>query len=40
VWFPVAIWTLWTGLVSYLCIGLLIVGEVAVRRWRTQRAAP
>ncbi len=39
VWFTVAIWTLWTGLVSYLLIGVLFAGEVVVRRWILQRAA-
>ena len=38
VWFPVAIWTLWTGLVSYLLIGILFAGELVVRRRRAQRA--
>jgi uncharacterized membrane protein len=38
VWGTVALWTLWTGLVSYLLIGLLFVGEVMVRRWILQRA--
>ena len=40
VWFPVAIWTLWTGLVSYLLIGALIAGELVVRRWRARQAMP
>lgn len=40
IWFPVAVWTLWTGLVSYLLIGALIAGEVGVRRWRARRATP
>jgi uncharacterized membrane protein len=38
VWFSVAIWTLWTGLVSYLLIGVLLIGEVMVRRRILQRA--
>ena len=29
---PVAIWALWTGLISYLCIGLLFGGELLLRR--------
>jgi uncharacterized membrane protein len=37
-WFPVAIWTLWTGFVSYLLIGLLFAGELIVRRRRLRRA--
>ncbi|MGA3401469.1 MAG: hypothetical protein ABSC95_19815 [Acetobacteraceae bacterium] len=32
VWFTVAIWSLWTGLVSYLLIGALFAVEVMVRR--------
>lgn len=39
-WFPVAVWTLWTGFVSYLLIGVLIAGELAVRRWRARQATP
>jgi uncharacterized membrane protein len=39
-WFTVAIWTLWTGLVSYLLIGILFAGEVMVRRRKLQRATP
>jgi uncharacterized membrane protein len=39
VWFTVAIWTLWTGLVSYLLIGALFLGEWIVRRWKMERAA-
>jgi uncharacterized membrane protein len=38
-WFSVAIWTLWTGLISYLLVGAMIIGEVMVRRWVLQRAA-
>ena len=38
-WFSVAIWTLWTGLISYLLVGVMIIGEVMVRRWVLQRAA-
>jgi uncharacterized membrane protein len=38
-WSTVAIWTLWTGLVSYLLIGILIASEVMFRRWRSRRAA-
>jgi len=39
VWFSVAIWTLWTGLISYLLVGIMIIGEVMVRHWVLQRAA-
>ena len=38
-WGTVAIWTLWTGLVSYLLIGVLFLGEMMVRRRVLQRAA-
>jgi uncharacterized membrane protein len=31
-WFTVAIWTLWTGLLSYVLIGVLVTGEILVRR--------
>jgi uncharacterized membrane protein len=37
-WATMAIWTLWTGFVSYLLIGFLFAGEVVVRRWRSQRS--
>ncbi len=37
--FSVAVWTLWTGLISYLLIGAMVIGEVMVRRWVLQRAA-
>ena len=39
-WFPVAVWTLWTGLVSYLLIGGLIGAEMVVRRRRMPRVVP
>ena len=43
-WFTVAIWTLWTGLISYLLIGALFIGELVVRRVvsprDTSRASP
>ncbi len=32
VWFNIAIWSLWTGVISYLLIGALFAGEVIVRR--------
>jgi uncharacterized membrane protein len=32
-WGSLELWTLWTGLLSYLAMGLLIVGEFAVRQW-------
>jgi len=38
VWFTLWIWTLWTGLVSYVLIGVLILGEVVVRRRVVYRA--
>jgi uncharacterized membrane protein len=37
-----ALWTLYNGLVSYLLMGLMFVGEYALRRWlrrRRERAA-
>jgi uncharacterized membrane protein len=37
-WFTVAIWTLWTGLVSYVLIGVLFIGELMVRRLVSPRA--
>jgi uncharacterized membrane protein len=37
-WFTVAIWTLWTGLISYLLIGALFLGELVVRRIVSPRA--
>ena len=37
-WATMAIWTLWTGFVSYLLIGFLFAGEVVVRRWRSHRS--
>lgn len=33
-WGSLAQWTLWNGLLSYLCMGTLFVGEWLVRRWR------
>ncbi len=39
-WGSVAAWTLWTGLVSYLLIGLLFAGEFLVRRRMWRRALP
>lgn len=39
VWFSIAAWTLWTGLLSYLAIGVLFVGEIVFRRWKFQRLA-
>jgi uncharacterized membrane protein len=39
VWGSVAIWTLWTGLLSYLLIGAMIGGEMLVRHGRLPRAA-
>jgi len=27
------LWVLWTGLVSYLCSGVLFVGEIVIRPW-------
>ncbi len=32
VWFTLAVWSLWTGLISYLLIGALFAGELLVRR--------
>jgi uncharacterized membrane protein len=40
VWFTVAVWTLWTGVISYLLVGCLFAGEVLVRRWVLQQALP
>lgn len=34
-----AAWAIWTGLVSYLVMGLLYVGEIGVRRVVRRRAA-
>jgi uncharacterized membrane protein len=31
IWGSIAAWTLWTGLLSYLAMGLLFVSELAVR---------
>jgi uncharacterized membrane protein len=31
---PLAWWTLYTGFLSYLAMGALLVGEVALRLWR------
>jgi len=31
-WAPLSIWTLWNGLISYLLMGTLFLGEFAVRR--------
>jgi uncharacterized membrane protein len=31
---PLAWWTLYTGLLSYLAMGALLVGEIGVRWWR------
>jgi uncharacterized membrane protein len=32
VWGSLATWTLWNGLISYLLMGMLFVGEIGVRR--------
>jgi len=37
--FSDAAWALWTGLVAYVVMGALVVGEMAVRRVVRTRAA-
>ncbi len=39
-WGTLAQWTLWNGLVSYLLMGALFVGEMLVRRRVRRRAGP
>jgi uncharacterized membrane protein len=34
----IALWALWTGLVSYLCSGVLFLGEMLLRPWLLARA--
>jgi uncharacterized membrane protein len=38
-WASLALWTLWTGLISYLFFGGLFLGEMSLRRWFQRRAA-
>jgi uncharacterized membrane protein len=38
-WGTIAQWTLWNGLISYMLIGLLFAGEMAVRRAVRRQAA-
>jgi uncharacterized membrane protein len=37
-WSTIAIWTLWNGLIAYLLVGVLVAGELVVRRHRLRRA--
>jgi len=39
-WASLALWTLWTGLVSYLLMACLLCGEWIVRRHVLRRSAP
>lgn len=39
VWASLGLWTLWTGLISYLVMGTLFVGEIILRPWLLRRFA-
>jgi uncharacterized membrane protein len=38
-WASLALWTLWTGVISYLFFGGLFFGEMILRTWLQRRAA-
>lgn len=37
IWGSLSLWALWTGLVSYLVMGILFAGEIALRPWMMRR---